>query len=162
MRAGVSRTAVEVVILIAGVALVLLVASPVGKMISAQPGKPTPISGLQAMDGFVSFKNETHVALSIVLRNAGTRPIGTVGSDRRRILDEWAFTTGRGTCSVYSLGGWPVLYALCRDCDYRDGAMEPYEVWNLVVICPREGRTSSFPLQVYGPGAARTALTVQG
>ena len=46
MRAGVSRTAVEVVILIAGVALALMVASPVGKMISAQPGKPTPISGL--------------------------------------------------------------------------------------------------------------------
>ena len=150
MRAGISRVAAEVIILVLVATLALLIFSPVGNFVFGGLGKATTASGATQIEivGIVPDNGE-HIMV-VYLKNLGPHDIPNM----RQEPCPWVFVIKNST------GRYVVP---CRDhikmyspVGHGDKVFNVGETWRFLLL---EGysqpTTSTFTIEVYGPEGIR-------
>ena len=147
-RAGISRVAVEVIILVIGVALALLIFSPVGSYIFGALGRTSAVGG-QTTIAILSVSGLGSSPINIYVKNLGPNDLDLSGgaSAWQVFIDNTAETvtglTEQGT---------------------NDGKLSVDEVVVLAIGSPSGSysNTSSYSIIVYGPGGTQTEYLYRG
>ncbi len=148
MRAGVSRVAVEVVILVLAVALALLIFSPVGSFIFSALGRTTSVGGTTQLEVISINPNDGSNNLVITVKNQGPNDLAEAGDTA-----SWSVviknSTGEYTVhpsSITQVGGG----AVASTADMTVGT-----AWQFTMNGQGQPATSTFTVIVYGPEGTR-------
>jgi len=140
LRAGISRVAVEVILLVLAVALALLIFSPVGSFIFSALGRTQLVGGTTTIEIIgVTFNSSTGTLNGVVVKNQGPTNLSWSGNAWQvTIKSSQGEETVNGTTSASNLpvGGTITL-----------------------AVSPGIGgvsRTDTFTVVVYGPEGTRT------
>ena len=154
-RAGISRVAVEVIILVIGVALALLIFSPIGSYIFGALGRTSAVGGQTTVTILSAEIDESSNQITIYVKNVGPSDLDLDPDDDSNYAEEWqvfvdneAFTISSSSSSFGS-----------------DDTMSVNEVITLVADAPTGttlSETSSYNIVVYGPGGTQTEYLYRG
>lgn len=145
MRAGISRVAVEVVILVLAVALALLIFSPVGSFIFGALSRTTMVGGTTQIEIISINPNDGAGNLIVTVKNQG--PNNLAGANDTA---DWTFVIKNST-GEYSLSPG----AIAEVSGDGDADFEVGESWQFTLTGYAQPVTSTFTVEVYGPEGTR-------
>ncbi len=150
MRAGISRVVVEVIILVIGVALALLIFSPVGSYIFGALGRASAVGG-QTTISVLAVSGLGTGTIEIYVKNLGPNELDLGGNTSawQVFFDSQAETVDK----------------LEEQRTPADGKLSVDEVVVLIISKPFNGsysNTSSYSIIVYGPGGTQTEYLFRG
>ena len=146
MRAGISRVAVEVILLVLAVALALLIFSPVGSFIFSALGRTQLAGGTTTLEIISVNPGGAGGNLLISVKNQGPTDLPDsfgVGNWTVIVKNQTGEYTFQPS-SVTEVGG-------DSDQDFDVG-----ETWQLTVANQGQDETSTFTVLVYGPQGTRS------
>jgi len=146
-RAGISRVVVEVIILVIGVALALLIFSPIGSYIFGALGRTSAVGG-QTTLAVLSISGMGNSSGKIYVKNLGPNDLSGAGSS-----DAWQVFIDNEKLSIASVSG---------AVSGSDDILEVDGVAELNVDLSSYSATSSYSIIVYGPGGTQTEYLYRG
>ncbi len=146
-RAGISRVAVEVIILVIGVALALLIFSPIGSYIFGALGRTSAVGG-QTTLAVLSVSGMGSSNGIIYVKNLGPNDISGAGSTAA-----WQVFIDNQKLDVSNLAG---------AVSGSDDVLEVNGVAELTVNLGNYSATQSYSIIVYGPGGTQTEYLYRG
>jgi len=155
-RAGISRVAVEVIILVIGVALALLIFSPIGSYIFGALGRTSAVGGQTTISILSVSIDETDNEMHIFVKNLGP---GDVDVNSTNAGKSWQVFIDGNKASDLSYGNSSIAGG------QDEGTFEVNEVIELVADPPTGvtfSKTSSYTVVVYGPGGTQTEYLYRG
>ena len=168
MRLGISRLAVEVVILVIAVTLALMVLTPVGGFVSSALGRAglvSPPGFVQAMGGALIREEGGYSYFVVFLRNLGPSTIGDPSGSITDVPSAWTPVVNGQVCAA----SCPPPYRRWN-CSIRqhnpdsaletNAAMEVYEVWEFGFRCPAIPG-DRFKVTIYGPSGVKVEYLIE-
>jgi len=146
VKAGISRVAVEVVILVLAVALALLIFSPVGSFIFGALSRTTMVGGTTQIE-IISIDANSSNNLVVVVKNQGPNALSTC-----RNPANWTFVVKNST-GEYSVPSTNVTIATVSG--DTDNNFEVGESWQFTIAGYEQPETSTFTVEVFGPEGTR-------
>jgi len=143
MRAGISRVAVEVILLVLAVALALLIFSPVGSFIFSALGRTQLVGGTTTLE-VISVNPNLSNNLVVAVKNQG--PNDLVGANDKT---KWTVVIKNQT-GEYTFTGDSISISPAGDQDFNVG-----DTWEITVSDQAQPTTSTFTVLVYGPQGTR-------
>ena len=144
MRAGISRVAVEVILLVLAVALALLIFSPVGSFIFSSLGRTQLVGGTTTLEIISVQPGGTGNDLVVAVKNQGPTDLPNVKDNTK-----WTVVVKTQTGETTYTGS--DLNVLGDDSDFNVG-----ETWTITVSGAGQDQTSTFTVLVYGPEGTRS------
>ncbi len=148
-RAGISRVVVEVIILVIGVALALLIFSPIGSYIFGALGRTSAVGG-QTTISILSASVDDEGNMHIHVKNLGPNDV-QVNS-----------TTANKSWQVFINNDATSIGYASESTGEDDGIFAKEEVIELVTSDATFSKTSSYTIIVYGPGGTQTEYLYRG
>ncbi|GEM_PF-826220 len=146
-RAGISRVVVEVIILVIGVALALLIFSPIGSYIFGALGRISAVSG-QTTIAILTVSGMGEANGMIYVKNLGPKDLSGANS-----TTAWQVFIDNTKLTVSGVGG---------AVGTNDEVLEVDGVAELTVNLSAYSATSSYTIIVYGPGGTQTEYLYRG
>ncbi|RLG52865.1 MAG: hypothetical protein DRO00_04955 [Thermoproteota archaeon] len=151
-RAGISRVAVEVIILVIGVALALLIFSPIGSYIFGALGRTSAVGGQTTVTVLSAEIDESNSTITLYVKNVGPSDLDLDPDDDSNYNEEWQVFVDNKEAPISST-------------DISDDTMSVNEVVQLTCSAPSGlslSETSSYNIVVYGPGGTQTEYLYRG
>ena len=145
MRAGISRVAVEVILLVLAAALALLIFSPVGSFIFSALGRTQLVGGTTTLEVISVNPDDGSGNLVVAVKNQGPNDLADcdgAGNWTVVVKNQAGESTYTGT-------------ALTIAGDDGDHDFEVGETWQITVSGAGQPTTSTFTVLVYGPQGTR-------
>ena len=146
-RAGISRVAVEVIILVIGVALALLIFSPIGSYIFGALGRTATVGG-QTTIGILAVSGMGTSSGTIYVKNLGPNDLSGAGS-----TSSWQVFINNTNIAVSAVSG---------AASSTDDVLEVNGVVQLTVDLSSYSSTRSWAVLVYGPSGTQTEYLYSG
>ena len=162
MRIGLSRVAVEGLILLIALLIIMMLFGP-GKGLTRAAASRLGLIGsahLQAMGGGVAGESATSTYFVVFIRNLGPNTIGDPNQDSSEIPNHWQVFVNGAPCVVRA------SYIRQHNTDpslENNAAMEPYEIWEFGFRCPKDSvpPAQEYRVSIYGPNGVRTYYTIR-
>ncbi|RLE83384.1 MAG: hypothetical protein DRJ41_04960 [Thermoprotei archaeon] len=138
-RAGISRVAVEVIILVIGVALALLIFSPIGSYIFGALGRTSTVGG-QTTISVLSVSGLGTGSATLYVKNLGPNDISNVAD-----TTDWQLFIDNQNVPISGVSG-----------DATDDLLEVDEVAQLTFDGSGFSNTTTHTILLYGPGGTMT------
>jgi len=151
VRAGISRVAVEVVILVLAVALALLIFSPVGSFIFGALSRTTMVGGTTQIE-VIGIDPDADIGgshyLVIYVKNQGPNNIPDAGD-----TSKWTIVV-KTTSGESSYEPDAILF-LNGSSVASDDTFSVGDTWEMRIQGANQPETSTFTVEVYGPEGTR-------